>query len=254
MNWSRTENFKVRGYEVGPDQRVPLQNLCGYMEEAAALHAAELGLAVEELARQGLAWVLARTQMLFEELPYLGDCDLADEALSQVQVKTWPVAVDKLQFRRDFLMSWRGRVFARAVTDWVIINLGSRRVERVPEFIRKMQPENPELVMPAEKLKLTGQDGAPTLASFTVRRADIDRNNHVNNARFTEWLIESVPEGFVESGRLKGIQILYRAEGLFGDTVLARGAEDPEEPRAFLHGLFRASDNQELVRARTFWK
>jgi acyl-ACP thioesterase len=253
MNWSRTENFKVRGYEVGPDQRVPLQNLCGYMEEAAALHAAELGLSVEKLARHGLAWVLARTRMAFEELPCLAGYDLADEAASQVQVKTWPVAVNKLQFRRDFLMAWRGRVFARAVTDWVVINLESRRVERVPEFIGKMQPENPERVMPAEKFKLAGQEGAPTLASFVVRRADIDRNNHVNNARFTEWLIESVPEGFAGAGQLKGIQIIYRAEGLYGDTVLARGTEDPEEPSAFLHGLCRASDNQELVRARTFW-
>ena len=72
MNWTRIERFKIRGYEIGPGHRVPLQNLCGYMEEAASLHAAELEFSVEELARWGLAWALARIWIEFDELPYLG--------------------------------------------------------------------------------------------------------------------------------------------------------------------------------------
>ncbi|UQZ89300.1 acyl-ACP thioesterase [Deltaproteobacteria bacterium Smac51] len=251
MNWTRTESFKIRGYEIGPDHRVPLQNLCGYMEEAASLHAEELGFSVEELARRGLAWALTRIWIEFEELPYLGGEVFSNEESSWIHVRTWPVSVERLQYRRDFLISWRGLIVARAVTDWVVINLESRRAERIPEFICALQPEAPERIMEVGRLRLAGQEGSPELVSFRVRRADIDRNNHVNNARFTEWIMESVPETISSSRRLKLLQIMYRAEGLYGDTVVVRGGMDTDG--TFLHGLYRLADNRELVRGRSVW-
>jgi Acyl-ACP thioesterase len=252
MDWVRTEIFKIRGYEIGPDHRVPLQNFCGYMEEAAALHAAELGFSVEELARRGLAWALTRTWIEFEELPYLGgEVLMGEEEASLVRVKTWPVAVERLQYRRDFLISWRDRVLARAVTEWVVMGLQSRRAERIPEFISALQPSDPEMVMTVERLRLPAQEGAPLLAAFPVRRADIDRNDHVNNARFTEWLMEATPEAISSARRIKSLRIMYRAEGKYGDTIAARGTVVPDGGLTL--GLFRQSDGQELVRAHSQW-
>ncbi|MDR1045357.1 MAG: acyl-ACP thioesterase [Candidatus Adiutrix sp.] len=252
MNWVRTETFKIRGYEIGPDHRVPLQNLCGYMEEAAALHASELGFAVETLARRGLAWALTRIWIEFHELPCLGGAVPDEEESSLVRVKTWPVAVERLQYRRDFLISWRDRVLAKAASDWVVINLETRRAERIPEFISALQPRAPEKVMAGGRLKLPSQESGPELAAFTVRRADIDRNNHVNNARFTEWLVEATPAEISSSGQIRLLQIMYRAESRYGDVVVARGAREPESG-AFLCGLYRRSDGRELVRARAVW-
>ena len=252
MNWTRTENFKIRGYEIGPDHRVPLQNLCGYMEEAAALHAAELGFAVEELAKRNLAWALTRLWIEFDELPYLGGRVLDEEEASWVRVKTWPVAVERLQYRRDFFITWRGRPLARAVTEWVVINLETRRAERIPEFISALQPENPERVLEVGRPRLPDLAEAPELITFVVRRADIDRNNHVNNARFTEWIAESTPEAVSAGRRLKSLTIIYRAEGLYGDAVVVRGRSEGDGE--FLHGLHRRSDGRELVRARAVWQ
>ncbi|MDR2725724.1 MAG: acyl-ACP thioesterase [Candidatus Adiutrix sp.] len=249
MNWIRVEKFKIRGYEIGPDLRVPLQNLCGYMEEAAALHAAELGFSVEELARRGLAWALARLWIEFDEWPSLGGEAL--EESSWVTVKTWPVSAERLHYRRDFLLTWRGRVSARAVTDWVVLNLGSRRAERMPEFITALTPEKPELVMEVDRPRLPGQENAPELALFPVRKSDLDRNDHVNNACLAAWLAESAPEELSSARRIKSLHIQYKAEARYGDTVAGRGAGDAEG--AFLHGLFRLSDGQELVRARSVW-
>ena len=251
MNWTRIEKFKIRGYEIGPDHRVPLQNLCGYMEEAASLHANELGFSVEELAGRNLAWAVTRNWMEFYYLPYLGGNVLKDEESSWVQVETWPVAVERLQYRRDFLISWRGKILAKAVTDWVVINLETRRAERIPEFIKALQPDKPEYVLDVGRYRLPSQQDAPQLMAFVVRKSDIDRNDHVNNARYTQWLAESVPEDIFRSKRIKSLQIMYRAEGKYGDTVIARGACDVEG--GFGHGLFRESDGQELVRARSLW-
>jgi len=250
MNWVRTERFKIRGYEIGPDLRVPLHHLCGYMGEAASLHADELGFSMAGLARRNLAWALIRLGIEFDEWPFLGG-EALDEEAGWITIRTWPVAVERLQYRRDFLLTWRGKVLARAATDWVVLNLESRRAERIPEFISALRPENAETALTYVRPRLPGSENAPELASFTVRKSDLDRNKHVNNACFAAWLAESAPDDLL-SGRLRSLQVIYRAEARYGDTVVARGEREAEG--AFRHGLFRLSDGRELVRARSLWE
>ena len=230
---------------------MPLQNLCGYMEEAAAIHAAKLGFSVEELAKRRLAWAITSNWIEFHNLPYLGGDVLNQEDASWVQVKTWPVSVERLRYRRDFLITWRGAVLAKAVTDWVVINLETRRVERIPEFICRLQPEQPEFVMDVGRLRLKSRVNTIERNSFVVRKADIDRNNHVNNARFTEWIVESVPDEVSSKRQIKGLHILYLAEGKYGDDVIAQSSSESED--RLLHSLCRKSDGLELVRARSIW-
>lgn len=244
MDWKYSESFRIRGYEVDETGRAPVQACCAFMEEAAGRHAEALGFGVEVLQERGVTWVLARMQFEIYELPLSTDT---------VVVETWLVEVERLQFRRDFLLSdGNGREFIRAVTDWVIIDLDSRRLLKIPDFIAAHQPPDAPRALVKEKLRIEGQEHAPELKSFIVRKADIDRNRHVNNVRFSDWMLESVPEEFAKRS-LCAMQIIYRAEALYGDTVIARGSEG-ENPGEFLHGLYRDSDGQELVRAKTIWR
>ena len=250
MNWVHTKIFETSGLETGHGHHIPLQSLCGLMEEAAALHATELGFSMEELARRGLAWALTMRWIEFEKQPDLEEGKaLNGEDSSRIQVKTWPVSVEGLRYRRDFLISCEGRVLARAVTDWVVLNLQSRQAERIPEFIKSLQPENPERVLAISRPRLPSQENAPELAMFAVRESDIDRNNHVNNACFAKWAAESMPTEIHSRRRLKSFLILHRAEGRPGDTVVARGRNVAEN--VFAQGLFRLSDGQELARTRS---
>lgn len=244
MDWKYSESFRIRGYEVDATGHAPLQTCCAFMEEAAGRHAEALGFGVEVLQERGVTWVLARMQLEIYELPLSTDT---------VEVETWPVEVERLQFRRDFLLSdGKGREFIRAVTDWVIIDLDSRRLMKIPDFIAAHQPPDAPRALVKEKLRIEGQENSPSLRSFVVRKADIDRNRHVNNVRFSDWMLESTPDALAER-TLSGMQIIYRAEALYGDTVIARGSAGQQEGE-FLHGLYRQSDGQELVRAKTVWR
>ncbi len=239
----RVEDFIVRSYEVDWDGRLLLPVLFNYFEEAAGRHADELGVGLERLKLDGISWVLARMRFELEGLP---------RELEKVRVRTWPVGVDRLQFRRDFLLlGEQGGVLARAVSQWVVMNLETRRLERFPGFIAELRPENPAQAMPDVKPRNPAQADSPILGHFDVRKSDIDRNRHVNNVRFIGWILESVPE---DAGydRLRGFDIAFKAEARYGDSVLARG-QAGQEPGEFLHSLCRISDGQELVRARSLW-
>ena len=54
------EPFLTRYYEMGRDHLLRPQCICNYMEEAAGIHAAKLGVGFDRMNADGLAWVLAK--------------------------------------------------------------------------------------------------------------------------------------------------------------------------------------------------
>ncbi|MDR2055140.1 MAG: acyl-ACP thioesterase, partial [Desulfovibrio sp.] len=250
MHLTHVETFWIRGCETGPDDILPVQNLCARMEEAAALHAAQLGVGMEDLLDRGLAWALTRMRLEIHELPRAHPCG-ASRPDNAITVKTWPVSVEGLQFRRDFLICGKDKILVRAATDWVVLNLETRRAERIPGFIGRLRPESPEYALPAEKLRLPGQEDSGVLRRVAVRRADIDRNRHVNNRRYLEWILEATPAEICVKRHPRKIELMFRAEAVYGDNVLVRGSLPGGG--VCLYGLFRERDGQELARARMLW-
>jgi len=57
------QTFTVHTYEVDPFHELSLAGLAGYMQEAAWVHAHELGYGIESFMRRGLTWVLVRQQL-----------------------------------------------------------------------------------------------------------------------------------------------------------------------------------------------
>jgi acyl-ACP thioesterase len=205
------------------------------MEDVASEHAAILDLSIDRLLAQGIAWVLAKMQ-----IEIVNNKPLTDT----VTVHTWPVEVSKLQFRRDFeVYTASGELYARAITQWVIVNMTSRRVEKIPDFVAALHPHNPKYSMPESKWRIEAQLEAPHLADLFVTPADIDINKHVNNVRYVDWVMDSVPMAFRNATAL---EILYRAEAVEGERLEARG--QVAEENQFQISLIR--DRAELVRAR----
>ena len=90
---------------------------------------------------------------------------------------------------------------------------------------------------------------------FVVRHRDLDINQHVNNASFVEWLVESVPARVLNTSVLAELEINFLAEAFYEDHILAvcQSCGFPSYFE-FLHSIVRQQDGQELVRAGTMWR
>ena len=241
-----SERYTARYHEMGQDRRLRVQCLCNYLEEAASCHADALGLGLSTLAEDGLAWVLAKMRLRMEHRPGPGE---------GFRVDTWPVAIERLQFRRDFeVFDDHGQVIARAVTQWVVMNVASRRLERFPLRITAHRPESPRLALENGDIRIPALgDNAVTGPSFPVRLADIDQNTHVNNGRYIDFALEAAHDSGMANGDLKEMDIIFRAEGRRGDSIGSRSEMESHAAQSMLHSLFREGDGQELARARTIW-
>ncbi len=244
-----TETFHVRTYESDPQGRASIQTLCNYFQEAAGLHARSYGVAIDDLLELGLTWVLARLRMQVDAFPVWGDT---------VEVETWPAGVQGLFATRDVLFFQAGgsgrRLLAQGTSAWLVIDAARKRPVRVPPIISEIRlPERPR-ALDASFGKLTVPDADGHARRFRVRYSDLDVNQHVNNVRYAEWAVESVPDGVLTGCLLREIEMHFLAETTLGDAVLAHAyPDDGAAAPTFTHRLVREADERDVALARTWW-
>jgi fatty acyl-ACP thioesterase A len=238
----------------------------------------ERGFAADPaLAAEGLIFVMTRMQVQMDAYPRWGDV---------VAAETWFQAAGKIGAQRDWVLRDKasGRVLGRATSTWVMINMHTRRLAKMPDSVRRrlnwFQLAPPEFAIPPEatRAKLPDLDpppaapGAPPLLPAprqVARRSDMDMNGHINNVTYVAWALESIPAEVASGAHLYQVEIDYKAECHAGDVVegVAQRAPAPgaaaangagADALAFVHALRRCEAGgacaTELVRARTTWR
>lgn len=246
-----TDTYRVRAYELGPDAKVRTSSLCNYLQETAGVHADALNIGVGKLLETGLTWVLARFQVRFHAFPALGE---------ELTVVTWPSAVERLQCRRDFQMrDAAGQAVCEAVSWWVVVDVAARRVVRIPEVIAELHPIEKDFALDVPPSRLPAPEAWTNEHHFPVRLSDIDVNQHVNNVHYIQWAIESAQPTLdtTDFARPSYLEIVYKSECVYGDTVFTRTSAQEDAPDSRLHLLIRRAPNgeeREAARVLTVWK
>ena len=216
--------FNVRHYEYNSKHELTPWGLQNFFQEAACLEADKLGFGFKALTPQHIAWVLTKLQMQF--VRSLKWCDI-------VKVKTWIVSASKITSRRDFIMyDKEGNIIAKGTTEWVIIDLISRRLMRIPQFILDGHPTTAtEEALEQNFVRVPSLEGKQAVNSCQVstRLEDIDVNNHVNNQHFTSWALQATPKEFLENKTLTDIVVYFKKEIALGDTITVNAYKADEE-------------------------
>ncbi|MDX2305642.1 MAG: thioesterase [Microscillaceae bacterium] len=236
-NFGFQDTFIIRSYESDANHRVSIPTLFNYMQEAAGQHVIRLGVSVTDLLAKGYAWVLMRLKLHLHHIPTAGE---------RIQVITYPSGLEKYYLFRDFqLKDPLGRLIAEASSTWLVIDKVRRSMVTIPDFIRDSFyiPEGldfyPRLTQRLPKIKHLDEQ-----VEFQVGWHDLDINRHSNNAQYIRWILESVSEDYIKNRQLHEIDVLYRAESLWRDTIFSQ--IEKIEKDTFAHRLVRVSDNKEL--------
>lgn len=242
------EVFAVHSYDLDWSEQLSIRALTGFLQEAARMHSEHLGVGLTWLMDRGLAWAVHRIRLEIVAPPALRE---------PITVETWASDYDRLNAFRDFEV--RGldeRLIARASSAWVVFDALERRAVKLPqEWMSAGVPiaDRPRaLEIPRRK---PPEVTAPTTTRpFRVRLGDLDVNGHTNNTRYIEWTVESASSAMWGTHRLGSLDIVFRAESLYDDDLIAQSQQmDGEETPTFAHHIVRTRDGAEISRARTTW-
>jgi acyl-ACP thioesterase len=241
------KTYSVHSYETDPGGSARTTTLLNYLQDAAGDHAGRLGLSVVDLFKRRLTWVLSRTHVRIHRYPRTGEA---------LEVTTWPSGKGGYFATRDFeVADAMGGAVLAATTSWMIIDLDRRQRVKVDDIIEiPYAVEKRALDDPFASLPVLAVRDAET--GFRVEKAHLDWNKHVNNAVYVQWALEAVPQDILFARRPVDLEVSFRAEALYGDTVVSavqRIAADAAAPQ-FLHQIFNAASGVELARLRTCWE
>ncbi|WP_022836646.1 acyl-[acyl-carrier-protein] thioesterase [Salisaeta longa] len=238
------ESFPVYAHQVLPRGTASVLTLSNIFQEAAGHHADALGVAMEDLMAAGRAWVMARFKIAVERLPRAGDA---------VAVATWPSGLDGAYATREFILRTpTGDRLAAGSSAWLVIDTEQRRPVRPPAALHALTPPDREPPVAPSFASLNVPSAPPHRRAFRVRYHDLDLNDHVNNVRYAEWAVETLPVAHLRGHRCTALELHFKAEAVAGDAVEGHAA--PAESQAFTHAIVRPSDGQTLALARTAWR
>lgn len=207
-----TQNFHIPCYNTDAAWRLKPAAFMDLAQEAAGLHAVELGFGYEELIKNNTAWILSRVNIQFVDTPLWRD---------DITLTTWHKGANRLFFLRDFIMTDKdGKERVKATTSWLVLNLETRRLVRDPKLMEEgtVCTEN-VIETPADKVQMPKDVPAEFVLEHAVAYSDVDMNNHTNNAMYMQWAMDAVDYEIASTRAVKEITINFNRETKAGDVV-----------------------------------
>jgi len=219
-----------------------------YFEETAVRHSEACGYGIGRLIDKGLAWILTNWSVHMERYPAW---------MENVIVETRVLNFERFYAFRKFKISdEHNNLLGFADSRWIFYDFNRNRPVRVPEEIAEAfgvkNQKNEGIKFP--EIEIADSYG-PGL-EFRVRLSDIDTNNHVNNTRYVEWMLEAVPCHIHQEFFPASLEVAYKKEAVYGAHVLSEVKRETGLPEhlKFSHRITDKVSGAELARATTLWR
>jgi acyl-ACP thioesterase len=241
-----TDTVRIPSYHVTPRGTASVLAMADYVQEAAGRHAAALGVSMQDFLAEGRAWVLARFRMEVARPPDWGET---------VTLETWPSGLERLFAMREFVFrDEAGRRLAAGTSRWLVIDVERRRPLRPPSVLHDLDVPDRPAPLDADLDDLPAPERTDRARTFDVRYHDLDLNRHVNNVRYLEWALETLPVEVLDERRCAALDLQFEAEATLGAPVRATAQiEDGDDSCRARHRLAHADTDQTLALAATRW-
>ena len=187
-------------------------------QEAAGQHCNYLSVDYDTLAARRMFWAIIRQRVAITRLPRRGET---------IRVETWPMPTTRVAFPRSVVAyDEAGNECFRSISLWVLMDMDSRNMIlpgksgiEVAGTLRGAELAPPGALTPGKPANFRER---------TVCFTDLDRNGHMNNTRYMDWVWDLMPSGFYRERQLREFTVCYFSESLEGDNLTLRW-DAPEE-------------------------
>jgi acyl-ACP thioesterase len=238
------ETVLVRFGAIDKSDKLTLNAIFQFFQEAAISHAENLRVGRQDMARTGQAWILSRMSVLVKRRP---------EYCETITIRSWPRGGERLFAMRNFdIRDKNDTAVVAARSAWLIVDMEKRRplrpqsvMDNLPqnEGIESLTPEDNGTAALAERENL--QKAAERKALYT----DIDYNGHVNNVRYIQWIEDALDPQLLEKAEKIRLDINYLNEILAGEVVDLLSAPILGENNAFAFEGRKKESGQAAFRA-----
>ena len=213
-----SQSFTLSDVHVDCFGRLKTSMILYFAQEVAGNHFARLAMDYDAMLSQGLFWAITRHKVQVSRLPRHGET---------IRLETWPMPTTRVAYPRSMVAyDEQGNECFRAITLWVLVDINNRAMVLpgksgidVVGTLRGNELASP-LGLPAKALR--------NRRSRCVCFTDLDRNGHMNNTKYLDWVDDLLPASFHAEHMVKEFTVCYLNEALEGQ-LLQLDWDFPEE-------------------------
>ncbi|HJB22626.1 MAG TPA: acyl-ACP thioesterase [Candidatus Jeotgalibaca pullicola] len=206
----RTEH-QVRGYECDFQGEITIPSLINEMVHVSSMQSEALGNTEESMMMRGLSWIIIQYNIDISRIP---------ERDERIIFETEAVSYNRFFTYRIFrALDLEENLLVEVFTTFSIMDLETRKMIRIDkEIVAPYKADEIRTLIRQPKIVSVCEE-TKSEKPFRVRYLDIDANKHVNNAKYFDWVINTVEMEFLLAHQIKSINIKYEKEVEFGTMI-----------------------------------
>lgn len=237
-------NVTVGSKDCTNQKSIKLPVLLDYLQEAAWHNATQLGFSTLDLMKNGITWVMNRMQVHVQRTPAHNQ---------QLKIETWPASMDKYYTKRDFRVYTGEELLVTSASNWLVMDVKNRKLIAIPDYIKNagfvVERDNLEPIFGKLSYEVERSERS---TSIQVSWFDLDINDHVNNTKIYQWILEALGADFLNVHELSFIDILFKHEIKQNDQLVSYCYYDAEVGK-WKHALINAVDSKVHAMAETIF-
>ena len=239
------KEYEVRYKEVNDRQEATPVAIMNFAEETAAAHCDYVGRNVYDLQKEGIGWVLYAGCFHMEHYPHYRE---------KIKIETWISGFKSFRGYREYrVLSEDNKPYGGFRGLWLYFDLNKRKPIPIDEiYYEKWAMRNEKAIDYEIEPRKSRIEKPDCSKSFAVQRYDIDSNNHVNNVRYMQWLMEAIPDEFYNKANMQYIQGTFIKETFYDRHVVSEC--QIISPNELLHTVTEKEHGTLLATARTTWE
>jgi medium-chain acyl-[acyl-carrier-protein] hydrolase len=243
MAYSR--NYLIHYYEINKKKKLTIPTLLHYFEDIAILNSEANGFSLDYYDETNTGFMLIKWDITVRSWPKFNEL---------ITLNTQPTSFKRFLANRNYnIVAQDGEKIIEAKSVWLFADIKTRRPVRVPNEILtgfNIAPEAEKLFEILDDLQAV-QSGAYTL-KIKTQTFDIDTNDHVNNVRYVEWALVSLPPEHLQNYSAQRIIVNYKKElHLDEEAEVISDVIEDEGKIISVHSIF--SDGKEICHLKFEW-
>lgn len=205
------EEVQVRGRDVDRYGVMHLSTLASILLQISGQQTDNLNKEYgNPMANTNLTWFILQHDMTIYRMPKFND---------RLVIETEAVAYNRFFTHRQFQVWCDGVLIIETMMRFAIVDSVERKLVRIlPELVERYEVEEKPKLDAMEKIsKMEGVANRTSI--YQSYFSHIDINQHVNNAVYLNWVVDSLDERFLQHHRPKKVAIIYENEVRLGETV-----------------------------------
>ncbi|MGL4572697.1 MAG: acyl-[acyl-carrier-protein] thioesterase [Clostridium sp.] len=246
MNKGYTKQYEVMYRDSDYKLRCKLASMIDLFCDVGTIHAESVGDTIDFQLTHGCTWVFYKYDIKVYKYPKYRE---------KINVTTIPVGFKKFYaFRKYLIKNEEGELLAEGLALFFLINIEKRRPARILKEQYEMYDVDGDMDKALDMDKIEKIEKEDYYKDFQIRYSDIDSNTHVNNVKYVEWAIESVPVDIIKDYEMKRIKIVFEKETTYGDMVhVSAEVREEENGLVTLHKITNR-DGEELTLLEAHWE